>query len=122
MSELKCNKYIVRKRIKAIQALIEQHGRIRVTFQEFWYDHNQDKHVPSDSLRRRILDKKGNSKVSYKGATFNKWSGYSTSCFVSGENVKDFKEMLKLMYKHDQPKILPIEVHYGWFFRKSIIL
>lgn len=122
MADLKCNKYIIRKRIKVINQMIEQHGRVRVTFVEFWYDWKKKKYHSSDNWRRRILNKYGYSKVSYKGATYTKWSGYSKSCYISGEEVKDYKDMLKLMYEHDQPKILAVEIHYGWFFRKKLVL
>lgn len=121
MGKLKV-KYEIRKKYKAISQLIEQHGKVRIVFNETFYDKDIDHWVGYGSYRRRIVGKDGYSKVSYKGVNYTKWSGYSRSCFISGMDVKNFKETLKLMYRHDSPWIQPIEVHYGWFFKKKVIL
>lgn len=117
--------YQLRKMDKEIEKLIAKHGRVRVIFAHCYYDSSEKKHKPNNDMRRRVFTKDGKSVVSYKGETYTKWSGYSTSCFVclSGpDKPKDYKQTLKLMRKHDSTWLMPIEVHYGWFFRKKVKL
>lgn len=117
--------YQLRKMDKEIEKLIAKHGRVRVIFANCYYDPSEKKHKPNNDMRRRIMTKDGKSKVSYKGADYEKWSGYSTSCFVncaSPESIKSHKDTLKLMRKHDSNWLMPVEVHYGWFFRKKVKL
>ena len=117
----------ITRNYKTIKKLIEQHGKVRIVFARAQWDYENEKFIFDDAdcgfdLRRRIITKDGSCKVAYKSPSYKKFSGYGTSCFVSGLDLKDFKNTLLLMRQHDGIWIKPIEVHYGWFFRKKVIL
>lgn len=114
---------VIYKDYKKIQAMIEEHGKIRVVFANVYQDpSNKTTTVDLENLRRRILKRDGTSIVAYKGASYKKWSGYGRSCFTIGKSVEDYKKLLKLMRKHDVTWLKPIEIQYGWLYRKSMYL
>lgn len=115
-------KRLIYKSYREMKKLVSRHGKIRVVFRLTYYDHSLKRYVTGGNLRRRLIHKNGKVIVSYKGADYDKWSGYSKSCFTCGEDVKDFKHALKLMRNHDGTWLMPIEIHYGRFLRKKVIL
>lgn len=124
MAKKKVNtKYKIVKADRLIRKMLEEHGKVRVVFADV---RPTGPHFQEDdrNYRRRILTKDGKSKVSYKSCGYNKWTGYSNSCFVENakEKPKDDKKLVKLMRKHDGSWLEPIEIHYGWFFRKKVKL
>lgn len=105
----------VYKAYKRINQLIQEYGKVRITFQNYF-------HITGEfglDKRRRIIEKDGHSKVSYRGSHYNKWSGYSESCFLHNRKDKTLKQTLKAMMKHDGSHIMPIQIEYGLFYRKS---
>ncbi len=116
--------YQLKKMDKEIEKLIARHGRVRVIFAGCYYDSAEKKLKHNNDMRRRVMTKDGKSSVSYKGADYEKWSGYSTSCFVDNASKKPQspKEVIKLMRKHDGSWLMPIEIQYGWFYRKKVKL
>lgn len=113
----KIPRYKIKRAHKVIRDMLTKHGRIRVVFADFSQYTGY-----SGSQRRRILTKDGYSKVAYKGIDHKKFSGYMPSCFMGNRKEKTLKETLKCMRKHDGFHIVPIEIHYGWFFMKKIVL
>lgn len=114
----KCQRYKISKKYKMIAEMLEKHGKIRVVFQNFdryGNEYQQD-------FRRRILKDNGDSQVAYMTNGHTKYSGYSSSCFLSNRNEKTLKETLRCMRLHDSEHIMPVEIHYGWFFRKKITI
>lgn len=115
--------YRIVKADRLIRAMLKEHGKVRVIFSDVRHGdialREEDK-----SYRRRIMTADGKSKVSYKGTGYNKWTGYSDSCFVvnAKEKPKDNKKLIKLMRAHDGAWLEPIEIQYGWFFRKKVKL
>lgn len=114
----KCQRYKISKKYKMILEMLEKHGKIRVVFQNF--DRYGNEYLPD--YRRRVLDTDGNSKVAYMTNGHTKYSGYSSSCFLGNRNEKTLKETLRCMRLHDSEHIMPVEIHYGWFFRKKITI
>ena len=106
---------------KLIRAMLKEHGKVRVVFSDVRVSAIAQKEEDL-SLRRRIMTKEGKSRVSYKGSGYEKWTGYSSSCFVENATKKpdEPKKLVKLMRAHDGQWLEPIEIHYGWFFRKKV--
>lgn len=111
----KSHAYHIRKAYKLMDKLIKEHGKIRVVFQDWCH---WDQSFRDDS-RRRVLSADGRCKVAYKSNGYQKYSGYSASCFWHHAEKKDIKNILKEMRKHDGNHIIPMEIHYGWFFMKK---
>lgn len=110
---MKANKKLKTERqIKnKIVDLIKRHGKVRVTsIDADWQPpcncmcsncrDRYDVDVLDDQepdMRRRVLNSKGDSKVSYKSDGYKKWSGYSSSCFLDNyyeeydDEIKHYK-------------------------------
>lgn len=105
----------VYKAYKRINQLIEEYGKVRITFQNYYHIAGE----LGNDQRRRIIKKDGHCKVSYRGAHYIKWSGYSESCFLENRRDETLKQTLKAMMKHDGSHLIPIKIEYGLFYRKA---
>lgn len=102
-----------KEKYRKIANMIRRHGQIVVIFQEI----NSYPSVLSDEReklkRRRKLDKRGNSYVSYLGFSTRRWSRYVTSCFMCDLRDKNIEVMMKEMELHDRGELVPIEIRIG---------
>ena len=101
----------VNKVYKQIEQLIEQHDKITVVFAEPYYG-EECKY----NLRKRILTKSGDSRVAYKSHGYDKYSGFSASCFLGNRtffNLNGYKRTLQQMKEHDGQRIIPVAIWYG---------
>lgn len=111
----KSHAYRIRKAYKVIDKMLKEHGKVRIVFQDWCH---WDQAFREDS-RRRVIEIDGSCKVAYKSNGYKKYSGYSTSCFWHHREKKTLKGTLMAMKKHDGNHIIPMEIHYGWFFMKK---
>ncbi len=139
-------KYYSERYIKrTITSLIKKHGKVRVLFRDANYEAPCScmcKQCIKDfalddapDFRRRVLDKKGNCRVSYKSGGYKKWSGYTESCFMDEytcdhdyennyhvEQSYNIKFTLEFMFNHDRGEVKPIAIEYGKRFARKIKL
>lgn len=133
---------------KKIKSLIERHGKVRMTFQDSdidplcgcLCDQCRDEQQTSVSQRRRVIDKRGNCLVAYRGSEYRKWSGYQVSCFMDcyeGDyctcsymdrapcnckpEKKTINRTLSFMFEHDdQAQLQMVLIEYGKRFKKKV--
>jgi hypothetical protein len=109
----------MKKRINSaylkLTILLKKYKRVRVVIQQ--YDYYNDQFYKD--LRKRTLYADGRSLVSYKGDSYNNWSGFIKSCFMEDIKKPSLKVLLKEMKKHDSLYLIPVEVQYGWFYLKK---
>jgi hypothetical protein len=108
-------KYQTIRAFQRIKKLLSEYKRVRVVFRDYNYSN-----VVQEFERTRVLTFDGDAQVKYRSTWTKKYGIYSKSCFLSSKKTQDMKGLLDAMFEHDlSVKIVPIEIHYGWFFLKK---
>lgn len=105
--------------------LVRKHGKVKLISREHSFTYGT-----LDNYRARKIHLNGNCVVAYKGSDYNKFSGYSTSCFVPYEydeyeelvGPKGLKQTVNALFSHDGAWLVPYELCYGKRFKKKVKL
>lgn len=102
-----------KEKYKKIANMVRRHGQVTVIFEELVSYPSVLSDEREKLKRRRKLDKRGNSYVSYLGFSTRRWSRYSTSCFICALDTKDLSITMAEMEQHDRGELTPIEIRVG---------
>ena len=95
---------------KKIINLVRKHGKVKLISREHSYTYGT-----LDHYRARVIHLNGNCVVAYKGYDYNKFSGYSSSCFIPYEydeyeelvGPKGLKQTVNALFTHDEAWLIP---------------